>query len=443
MKLKDRGLALGRRPHLLQAVLTTLPLLAQVASFLCVAILASGQTPLKKASVASGSFARSNSLALSRVLDSYFCGEWAALQKIGKNLVQSVLQEDTVRQTLQEKYPSVLTEASYFSVVLVTVHKGEQSSCTPSDRVPQLIRFLVRTHSMQIDTEHNVHIAFGNLEEFTTTLPGLQENFFELYLEEGLSGKHSSYYESQRVPSPFLTNVSPFLEAVLETGGAGLLAPGPTLIGRRIEFVLSSIGIAHDRAKVKIQDSVVVSARSNAAEGASGAQSRGLDTDPSQGQTAAGSGARTYTGQFTYTNTPPTKWNLGFVTAGLLSPGRDPRVKNEEEVLSADPLRGLTTIAAVNWIPFPSVPGTEKDSEWDRLRLFAGGVLTPEVGLSVGIGVRLVKNVSLVYGFAPFLRVDTLREGDMVGAPPADPESPLDRGYANAHFWGFLFEAWH
>ncbi len=71
----------------------------------------------------------------------------------------------------------------------------------------------------------------------------------------------------------------------------------------------------------------------------------------------------------------------------------------------------------------------------ERLRLFVGGILNPEFGISAGIGLQLVRGLSVNAG-AGFVLIDTLKPGEAFGAKPLDSEDPFEYGTATVFFAG-------
>ena len=151
-------------------------------------------------------------------------------------------------------------------------------------------------------------------------------------------------------------------------------------------------------------------------------------------------GGEHVTSEITFRNQPPTHFAFGAATGVVLagSPNK-PRVKlNDEGVVVADPLGRLLTMIALNWSPRGYDADAFQPSNAERYRLFAGAVITPDVGVGGGVSVLLVRGLALNLGAgAVFSRaVETEEE---IGKPPANSSDPFALGIAPIVFVGASF----
>lgn len=142
------------------------------------------------------------------------------------------------------------------------------------------------------------------------------------------------------------------------------------------------------------------------------------------------------TGSFSYENVPLSRFGLA-VMAGIITNADDSdRVKLDSGKLAADPLNGTMAALAVNIHPFKFDPVPTKMSLAERLRIFIGASFSPEPGVIGGVGIGLVRGLSVNVGYGN-MWVDVVKEGDEIGQEPTDPEKPFETGRRNFWFAGF------
>lgn len=139
-----------------------------------------------------------------------------------------------------------------------------------------------------------------------------------------------------------------------------------------------------------------------------------------------------------YSNVPQSYISLGVLAGVLGDTGGDGRYKLDSGKISADPVTGTLSMAILNFHPWGYNPKSERLSWGERSRLFVGAVLTPEFGLGAGVGVSLVKGLSVNFGYA-WMRVDTTRGGDAAGGAPSNLKDPFRNGVARSGFFGFSY----
>lgn len=343
---------------------------------------------------------------LGHVVNLYYCGEL------------EVLREQFIEPWIREAVSMAghdFPKEFYLSVAFSTVWgQPETDIVDDEDRVlktcfrPSNLLPMVRVvyTAERREAEGRSRLVLRNVQPFSLTLAG-KTSLYEFFLDDGHTTLQSSYV-STPVENPAVTNLAGFLQP-LTTGVVPVFA-AVALVGGEVDRVHASVShvkLPHKRATIVVNDVV-------------GAKKR----------------------EFTLTNSPPTRVNFGAIVGGLVGRGGDPRVKVDSNIPSLNDVKGLTTMSVVNWIPFPDEPGAQNRPFIGRLRGFAGAVLTPEVGLSVGVGVRLASTVSLVVGYIPVLRVDTLRQGDVLGETVGDVKQPTTSGRATSAFIALEFDLW-
>lgn len=151
-------------------------------------------------------------------------------------------------------------------------------------------------------------------------------------------------------------------------------------------------------------------------------------------------GAKTTVGDSVLTNLPRTRLGFG-ILAGMLvgHPSlEEDRVKVDGGKIVKAPFDRNLSMVVLNFHP------KGYDSEWprmsmaERLRLFVGGVLTPDFGVSAGIGVGLVRGLSVNIG-AAWLLSETLKPGETLGEPPLNSNDPFKTKVATTGFVGFSY----
>jgi hypothetical protein len=136
---------------------------------------------------------------------------------------------------------------------------------------------------------------------------------------------------------------------------------------------------------------------------------------------------------------PRERLSFGVVSAYIAaaSASRD-RVKVDGGKLTADPIGRALNAVILNVHPLfnPKAPVMEPQ---ERIRIFVGGVVTPNLGATVGGGYGFLRNLSVNAGYA-LLWIPTLREGDVLGEAPVDGTKPFESGAAHAAFLGIGYK---
>jgi hypothetical protein len=132
---------------------------------------------------------------------------------------------------------------------------------------------------------------------------------------------------------------------------------------------------------------------------------------------------------------PHQRVSFGIVSSYVLgASASNDRVKVDGGKIVSDPLGRAMNSVVLNWHPKfnPKAPHMESGERW---RAFVGGVVTPNLGVSVGGGYGFLRNLSVNGGYA-LLLVPTLRSGDVLDQAPSDGTRPFRSGAAHVMFVG-------
>ena len=114
------------------------------------------------------------------------------------------------------------------------------------------------------------------------------------------------------------------------------------------------------------------------------------------------------------------------------------RVKVDSGKVVADPIGRAMTAVVLNIHPKFN-PKAPKMESGERKRAFIGAVLTPNLGVAMGLGYGFLRNLSINGGYA-LLVIPTMREEDKLNEPPANGTKPFDPGVAHVWFLGFGYK---
>lgn len=141
----------------------------------------------------------------------------------------------------------------------------------------------------------------------------------------------------------------------------------------------------------------------------------------------------------TIANVPLQRYSLGFVGALMIGDSAgDKRVKLDGGKIQADPFKGTLTQVVVNFHPRAYDPKSVSATSAEKLRLTVGAAVTPEFGISLGVGYALVRGLSVNAG-AALLRVNGRRSGDIQGEAPSDLKKPFRNTQELVYFLGLGF----
>jgi hypothetical protein len=125
-----------------------------------------------------------------------------------------------------------------------------------------------------------------------------------------------------------------------------------------------------------------------------------------------------FTATKTYINTQLTRITFTAISGVIVkSHDSEGRVKISGGNLTRDPLVGNLTMGAVNIHLLPYDPDTPDMTRRERVRFFAGGVLLPNFGFGGGLGVGIVRGLSINVGYAR-LFTNTLADGESLNTAP-------------------------
>ncbi|MBM3818344.1 MAG: hypothetical protein FJW14_04880 [Acidimicrobiia bacterium] len=144
-------------------------------------------------------------------------------------------------------------------------------------------------------------------------------------------------------------------------------------------------------------------------------------------------------GTSTFQNIPRQVVTFGLISAYVLgaSSGKD-RVKVDGGKIVADPLSRSLSMVTINFHPpFDSTwPDLTKE---ERARVFIGTVVSPNIGVTVGAGAGMWRNVSINLGYA-LLAIPTLRPDDELDEAPGSAKKPFQSGAAHVAYIGLGYK---
>jgi hypothetical protein len=153
----------------------------------------------------------------------------------------------------------------------------------------------------------------------------------------------------------------------------------------------------------------------------------GLATQPQPASAAAAT-------QYTFGRLTRFGFSLG--AAGILktSLNKPVKVNTANNTIVDAPLTELLTFVALDYHPWPYDETRFSPSLAERFRFFGGISATPDAGLVAGLGVEILRGLTLEGGYG-LLLANVLRTGEMVGGQAA-PKNPTPRGKLGVLFIG-------
>jgi hypothetical protein len=346
-----------------------------VLIFLLFTTVVFAQTPSRAIRIGDG-FGDFDTNQLERLSNVYFSGDWSRLQKETIAVLQSLQFRGTNETALD-------FEKHYYSVVFLYI---------APDRKEEVLRYLVHEPPPP---------------PYESRIPGIkagdQKKFFEIFLTQDSKDVLVSTYLSTREKSDLESQIPRFLKLFDPKVLEGLLeAVAPR---NRIFAVLSRVDLPYSRATIQIED-VVQREKTNVTE------------------------------NFKLFNRPLTRYSFGLVSSVIASSDESgTRATIQSGDLTQDPLRGHMPMGILNIHPFPYDAEMDEISWRERFRLFVGGILAPDFGISAGAGFQLVRGFSVNAGIGVLL-IDTLKEGEQIGQEPVDPQDPFEYGTGTVFFVG-------
>ena len=333
---------------------------------------ADAQTPCRGVKIANG-YGDFTDDPLAKLSGTYFSGDWTKLQKDTIDMLRSF-------QFLPQA--NLDFEKDYVSVVFVY-------------RDPEGKNGVLR------------YLAHGApTEPYVSRLPGIKagdtKKFYEIFLTLNQDNVLISTYISTKEKNPIEAQIPKFLKQ-FDPKEIGPLVQ-PVLPMKRVYAVLSRIDLPYSRANIAIEDVV-------------------------QGPDKATENSKLF-------NRPLTRFSFGLVSSIIAaSSTSDTRVSMQNGRLSEEPLSGHMPMGILNIHPWPYDADAESASWKERVRLFVGGILAPEFGLSAGAGLQIVRGFTLNAGIGVLL-IDTLKPGETIGAAPVNHDDPFEYGTATVVFVG-------
>ena len=336
----------------------------------------SAQVPARGIRVADG-YADFPTNKLEEITNIYFSGDWEKLQQSTIDLLERLQFQESNNELILD------FDRHYYSVAFVH---------TAPDKSEDVLRYLVHSPPP---------------EPYVSRIPGIKagdkKKFYEVFLTMNPKDVLISTYFSTREKNPLESQIPKFLKQfdpkVLENLTSAI---GPS---KRVYAVLSRIDLPFSRASIDVEDVV----------------QRPEDKVSTKSKLF---------------NRPLTRFSFGVVSSLVLSSSEsNTRATIQSGNLTEDPLRGPMPMGIVNIHPWGYDADSEDVSWKERFRLFAGGILSPDFGFSAGAGVQLIRGFSLNAGVG-ILFIDTLKEGEVLGEKPVDPEDPFEYGTATVFFFG-------
>jgi hypothetical protein len=144
------------------------------------------------------------------------------------------------------------------------------------------------------------------------------------------------------------------------------------------------------------------------------------------------------TGSLNLTNTPLTWWTVNAGVGFRISPVHGAqRMKVDTGVYASDPIPVGMTMAGVTF--HGRYDASSPNVTWrERVGVFAGGVITPNGGIAVGMSIGVARNLAVVGGYTGQLVPTALSDkkpGD--GAGNVDPQTRT--GVSRAWFAGLIY----
>jgi hypothetical protein len=140
----------------------------------------------------------------------------------------------------------------------------------------------------------------------------------------------------------------------------------------------------------------------------------------------------------TFFNRPLTHFALG-AGSGVIALGglNRARVQLEDNVIVADPLDRVMTMAFVNWSPAGYDTESARIGWSERARLFVGAGITPDFGVVAGLNTLIVRGIGVTIGGAFLFGKGAPDE--QIGKPPVVSTDPFELGVTKALFIGISY----
>jgi len=154
-------------------------------------------------------------------------------------------------------------------------------------------------------------------------------------------------------------------------------------------------------------------------------------------------GKNAQSGESKLANVPRSKYSFGLLTGVIVGDpfGGDVRAKisDDTRLYVEDPAGAALTMAIVNIQPWGYDPSTHRPSVGERLRLFLGTTLTPDFGVGGGIGVGILRGLSVNVGVAQLFVNSPKGGASKLGSAPEDQRDPFKVGRLGVWFSGLSF----
>jgi hypothetical protein len=325
--------------------------------------------------------------------DLYFTGQWDALQK--KICDLGLWIEPKEKEGNSKIRENLDPEKNFYIVVFLARDEGGER---------KLIRF----------AWHKPAPA-----PYAASIPGKKE-IFEIVLGAGAEYELTTSYVSTQTEDPLLAEVPKFVKKI-ETIFIDIIDTKNRTKQVTANFKVNRVVLPYERAKVHITDVAELSK-----------------------QAAAKSGVKEVKASFDFKNAPWTRWSFGLLSAYTL--GRDyakDRIRlTDDGYYAANPPGNPMTAALLNIHPLAFDPDTVRMTLAERIRLFVGGVLSPDAGVCAGAGFGLLRGLAVNAGVA-LMGLRTARDphalviNGRAKTEPGDANEPFKTAWKAVGFLGF------
>lgn len=271
---------------------------------------------------------------------------------------------------------------------------------------------------------HRVLVRKGMAPQHATRILGVRHKtrerqagetrVFDVLLSDDQSASLHSVWVFTPGENPLVAQI-PAVIGKIDPIKAVAAAAGKANVASGLRIEVREADMIADRAKIEVRDSI--------------------STDPPAGGTQT-----VVSGVTALSNIPLTRMSFGVMTGLMIGrPSmKEPRVSVQNGVLANAPIERAMTMVVLNVHP-DAYDADWPDFTWaERFRFFGGAVLTPDVGLTAGAGIGLVRGLSVNAG-GVLLLSNTLKRGETLGQKPVDTNDPFKAGRNLSAFVGLSY----
>ena len=324
----------------------------------------------------------------------YYAGDFRGMREGLENLIKAPTFDDPAYQHEFD------FKNNYYSFTFLAPNPAGKSD---------LVRVLTYPDSF-VDAHKDAdapNVAFGS-----AMIPGVRQ-FFDVFLTKTNTDQLGSLYTFKEAQSPLLAELLKAARLVgfgdiaahLGSKGQGFL-PSEAQAQEKVYFHITKVTIPGTRGDLTIHSVL----------------------NPGTATTAPSNDT-------IYSDVPLQRVSLALIAAGMFTHEGHERAKVSGQTITADPLSGAISVAAVYVHFHQYISGTSEPSCAERFGLLLGYVVSPEPGAAVGLGALLFRGLTINAGYAGML-VNRPGRGLHIGDTVTTPR-PLRRGVAGTSFVGF------